>query len=133
VEVRWSNPGERPQRQYEIDWNQDDLAGELPQGFRITRRIFQPQEIDGEIHEAAAVTLVFPVNEPRIQEWSVGFSNPLRYARQIYNTRDGLYTGRFLLERNTRPDKLILYRPRDFQPDYSLKATIPVRLPKINE
>ena len=138
IEVRWVEPTERISDRYSLnykEWQAGTFAGKLPTGFKLTRWSTEDRNIDGKLRNSLLIKLVFPENQRDIQQWSISFDDSsIEYARQIYNTDEGVYTGVFVFEGQRVPADLTLalYQPRKRQQGRVLETTVSVRARAIN-
>ena len=127
IEVRWDEPERRKQAiaPIRIAWADQALAGKLPEGFGL-RRDYRAQSVQGKRRGAATVKLVFPEDQPDMQAWSVGFSQPVEYARQTYDPTQRIYTGVFVLEGEVQPDDVLVYGPRPRRQGNNLRIDVEI-------
>ena len=132
VEASWSNSIRADRPQWIVDWRGNEGLAALPPGFRLTRREFKSIDVNGETRNAAKVTLVFPKDQTKQQNWSMRFQRPLSFSRQTYNTSDGVYTSHFMFSDGRPPKELTITGPSNDVTRSRLSTVVSLRLRKIN-
>lgn len=131
VEVLWTDAA-AVGNAVRLQWGAQPVAGAIPQGTRIVYRNFEPRNVLGDRKKSAMVKVAFPESQRlTMSQWAMTFSTPISRAEQIYNSAEGIYTGRFVLDGETQPDTLLLHLPVPRTAYTSLKLEVGVSVPVI--